>query len=42
MDHSHCGRFERVVNRRHFLQRAGSGMGMLALADLLSQTWRVR
>ncbi len=30
-----CGRMERIVDRRHFLQRAGAGAGMLALADLL-------
>jgi hypothetical protein len=33
---SHCGRFEAIVNRRHFLQRSGAGFGILALADLLS------
>ena len=38
MNRSHCGRFQPIVNRRHFLQRAGGGMGMLALADLLSQS----
>lgn len=32
-----CGRLERIANRRQFLQRAGSGMGMLALADLLAR-----
>lgn len=32
--HSHCGRFERFSNRREFLQKAGAGFGMLALADL--------
>jgi hypothetical protein len=31
----HCGRFQRATNRRQFLQRAGAGFGMLALADLL-------
>src|SRR5688572_9158765 len=30
-----CGRIEPIVDRRHFLQRAGSGMGILALAGLL-------
>ncbi|MGD9853804.1 MAG: DUF1501 domain-containing protein [Planctomycetaceae bacterium] len=34
---SHCGRYEPVVNRRELLQKAGGGMGMLALADLLSR-----
>lgn len=33
---SHCGRFESIVNRRHFLQRAGAGFGSVALLDLLS------
>src|SRR5204862_1743549 len=33
---SHCGRFEPIINRRHFLQRAGAGFGALALADLLA------
>jgi hypothetical protein len=32
-----CGRFEAILNRRHFLQRAGGGMGALALADLLGE-----
>src|SRR5918998_1114079 len=31
----HCGRFEPIADRRQFLQRAGAGLGMLALADLL-------
>jgi len=33
---SHCGRFESIVNRRHFLQRAGAGFGSMALLDLLA------
>jgi hypothetical protein len=33
---SHCGRFEPIINRRHFLERAGAGFGALALADLLA------
>ncbi len=33
---SHCGRFEPIVNRRHFLQRAGAGFGSVALMDLLA------
>src|SRR6187397_2696428 len=33
---SHCGRFESIVNRRHFLQRAGAGFGSVALMDMLS------
>jgi len=33
---SHCGRFESILNRRHFLQRAGAGCGSVALLDLLS------
>ncbi|MEX2212589.1 MAG: DUF1501 domain-containing protein [Phycisphaeraceae bacterium] len=31
----HCGRYRSIANRREFLQRAGGGLGMLALADLL-------
>lgn len=31
-----CGRVEPICNRRRFLERAGGGMGILALADLLS------
>jgi hypothetical protein len=30
-----CGRVERIVDRRHFLQRSGTGLGMLALGGLL-------
>lgn len=33
----HCGRFERVLNRRDFLRKAGAGFGALALADLLQK-----
>ena len=36
MHSTHCGRFERVVNRRHFLQRAGAGFGGVALAHMLA------
>ena len=32
-----CGRFERIVNRRHFLQRAGAGFGSVALTHLLAK-----
>ncbi|MCF7763353.1 MAG: DUF1501 domain-containing protein [Verrucomicrobia bacterium] len=31
----HCGRYARFNNRREFLKKAGSGCGLLALADLL-------
>src|SRR5213078_408614 len=31
-----CGRFARPVSRRDFLMRAGGGLGVLALGDLLS------
>src|SRR3954467_12608145 len=31
----HCGRYAPFTNRRDFLKKAGSGFGMLALADLL-------
>lgn len=34
---SHCGRYEPIINRRELLRKAGGGMGMLALADLLGQ-----
>jgi len=34
---THCGRYESIVNRRHFLQRAGGGFGAVALADLLGR-----
>ena len=30
-----CGRFERILNRRHFLERAGAGFGSVALTHLL-------
>ncbi|OYV82424.1 MAG: hypothetical protein B7Z73_17100, partial [Planctomycetia bacterium 21-64-5] len=33
---THCGRFERIINRRHFLQRAGAGFGSVALTQLLT------
>jgi Protein of unknown function (DUF1501) len=33
----HCGRYQRVLNRRQFLERAGSGLGILALSDLLGR-----
>src|SRR5262249_37337118 len=33
----HCGRFSPFVNRRDFLRKAGTGFGMLALADLLGK-----
>jgi hypothetical protein len=32
---THCGRYQHISNRRDFLQRAGAGIGALALADLL-------
>ena len=32
---THCGKFEPIASRRQFLQRAGGGMGALALADLM-------
>jgi hypothetical protein len=31
----HCGRYARPASRRQFLARAGGGLGLLALADLL-------
>ncbi len=31
----HCGRYERVSSRREFLSKAGAGLGLLALADLM-------
>jgi hypothetical protein len=33
---THCGRFESIVNRRHFLQRAGAGFGAVGLLDMLA------
>jgi hypothetical protein len=33
---THCGRYETIVNRRHFLQRAGAGFGSVALGHLLA------
>lgn len=36
---SHCGRYEKILNRRHFLERAGAGFGGVALAHLLSSQW---
>ncbi|RPI90490.1 MAG: DUF1501 domain-containing protein [Planctomycetaceae bacterium] len=32
---THCGRFEPILDRRRLLQRAGGGLGGLALAQLL-------
>ena len=32
---TYCGRRERVTSRRQFLERAGMGCGMMALADML-------
>ena len=36
LESTHCGRFETIVNRRHFLQRAGAGFGSVALGHLLA------
>src|SRR4029077_12194420 len=33
---THGGRFERIMNRRHFLERAGAGFGSVALTHLLA------
>src|SRR5712671_6415665 len=33
-----CGRFARPTSRREFLGRAGAGLGLVALADLLAGT----
>jgi len=33
--HATCGRFARPTSRRQFLSRAGGGLGLLALGDLL-------
>ena len=32
-----CGRYERIISRRHFLERAGAGFGSVALAHLMAQ-----
>jgi hypothetical protein len=34
--HQTCGRFDRPQTRREFLARAGGGLGLVALSDLLS------
>ena len=34
---SHCGRFQPILNRRDFLQRAGAGFGSVALTQLCLQ-----
>src|SRR6187549_2123577 len=33
--HQTCGRFEQPISRRHLLARAGAGLGLFALGDLL-------
>ena len=35
--HQNCGRFESFSTRRDFFKKAGGGLGMLALADLMGQ-----
>ena len=35
---NHCGRIQNFSSRRALLQKAGGGMGMLALNSLLNQT----
>jgi hypothetical protein len=37
MNNTHCGRFEKIINRRHFLERAGAGFGSVALAHLMAE-----
>ncbi|MCA9200221.1 MAG: DUF1501 domain-containing protein [Planctomycetales bacterium] len=34
---SHCGRYQSIINRRQLLQKAGAGLGGVALADLLAR-----
>jgi hypothetical protein len=34
---THCNRYESILNRRHFLERAGAGFGSVALAHLMSR-----
>ena len=34
---NHCGRIQEVSSRRSLLQKAGGGIGMLALNSLLNQ-----
>ena len=38
IEHQSCGRFCRPSSRRDFLSRAGGGLGLLALADLLGSS----
>ncbi len=33
--HQHCGRYRPILSRRELLAKAGAGLGMLALSDLL-------
>ena len=35
METSHCGRYQRAFSRRELLQKAGGGLGLFALAELL-------
>src|SRR5262249_27557467 len=35
MSDTHCGRYQRVFSRRELLKRAGGGLGLFALAELL-------
>src|SRR5262245_59349879 len=36
----HCGRYASFTNRRDFLKKAGGGLGLLALAELLQRDAR--
>src|SRR5258708_7198928 len=35
MPNSHCGRYQKILSRRDLLKKAGGGLGIFALADLL-------
>jgi hypothetical protein len=35
MSDSHCGRYQRILTRRELLKKAGGGLGLFALADMI-------
>src|SRR5260221_9182391 len=36
MPDSHCGRYQKILSRRDLLKKAGGGLGIFALADLIA------